>query len=222
MPDSDYRYCNNDLEVKAGDRTSYRTAGWWSTNWASEGMCNWSVCGATDVREWFASADRYITKKFKPHFERYKSHIATVQGAPNTKQQQIIDEANALLNNWANYANYFRRGGGGPVGASFQTGGFVWSDPGSADPEGPGTWDFLSGDKSLELSREIVDYFDDAACLRDKFNDTRPEGMLEEVPGHGKATERPEGAEPAAESTSPMVIAVYAVGAWVLLKALTE
>ncbi len=80
----DYVYCNNDLEVHAGDRTSYKTAGWWSTNMASEGMCNWSVCGAGDVRDWFAAANKYIRgdgDSFKNHFDRYKSNIQMSQGA---------------------------------------------------------------------------------------------------------------------------------------------
>lgn len=221
MPDEDYRYCNNDLEVKVGDRTSYRTAGWWSTNVVSEGMCNWSVCGATDIREWFAATDNYIKNKFTPHFDRYKKQIGVVQGVPNAEQQQVVDEGNDLLKGWGDYASHYKRGGGGPVGASFHTGGFVWEDPNDADPRGPSAWDFISGDHALELSREIVDFFDAAACLRDKFNSTRAEGALEEIPGYGQSPQ-PTGGEAAPEKTSPALIAAYAVGAWVVLKALTE
>ena len=220
----DYVYCNNDLQVHAGDRTSYRTAGWWSTNAASEGMCNWSVCGAGDVRAWFAAANKYIRgsgDSFKAHFERYKSNIQMSQGAASIEQQQVMKEAQSVLDGWANYAKHFKRGGGGPVGSSFQTGGFSWEPPEDADPEGPGFWDRLSGDEALELSREIVNYYDSAACLRDKFNLTKPEGMLPEAPGYGGVTKRPEGDAPS-QGMGIMQVGMLGLGAWVLIKALSE
>jgi hypothetical protein len=220
----DYVYCNNDLEVHAGDRTSYKTAGWWSTNMASEGMCNWSVCGAGDVRDWFAAANKYIRgdgDSFKNHFDRYKSNIQMSQGAASVEQQQVIKEAQGVLDGWANYAKHFKTGGGGPVGSSFQTGGFSWEPPGDAEPEGPGVFDRLSGDQALELSREIVDYYDSAACLRDKFNETRPDGMLHEAPGYGGVTKRPPSEAPS-EGMSVMQIGMMGLGAWIVIKALSE
>lgn len=217
-----YIYCNNDLEVRAKDRTSYKTGGWWSTTLSTGGMCEFGYCNATDIREWFAAAKNYIENKFKEHLERYIKSISVRQGAPNAEQQQIIDEAKGLLDNWNDYATYYRRGGGGPVGASFQTGGYQWEDPNDADAAGPSKWDFIGKYEAMELTREIVDFFDSAACLRDKLNDTRPEGMLEEIPGYGKAPKDLTGGEPAPEKTHPAVIAAYAVGAWVVLKALTE
>ena len=221
MADEDYIYCNNDLEVHAGDRTSYRTAGWWSTNLASEGMCNWSICGAADVRAWFSATDSYIKKKFSPHFERFKQNIEMSQGAPSLAQKQVLDEAASLLSSWENYAKYYRNGGGGPVGSSFQNGGYSWDSPGDADPKGPGVMDFLSGDTALELCREIVDFYDAAACLRDKFNETKPEGMLPEIPGYGASTKKPE-TPMASEGMSPMTMVAIGLGAWVVFKALSE
>lgn len=209
-------YCNNNLEVHAGDRTSYRTANWWSTNVASEGMCNWSICGSSDVYEWFAAATKYIDEKFKPHFQRYKSNIQMTQGAASIEQKQVIQEAQTLLDTWANYSKHFRSGGGGPVGSSFRTGGYSWGTP--ADPGLPL---LMLGDYALELSREIVDYFDAAACLRDKFNEARPEGMLPETPGYGGVTKRPPSAAPS-EGLGVMEIGMMGLGAWVLLKALSE
>ena len=224
-----YVYCNNDLEVHAGDRTSYKTAGWWSTNLASEGMCGGGVlCGATDVRQWFAAANKYIRDKFKPHFDRYKSNIQMSQGAASIEQQQVMKEAQGVLDGWANYAKHYRRGGGGPVGASIQAGGYSWEAPNSADPEGPTATDFwwvtplTGGDIPLELSREIVDYYDSAACLRDKFNLTKPEGMLPEAPGYGGVTKRPEGDAPSSGGMGIMEVGMLGLGAWVLLKALSE
>ena len=221
----DYVFCNNNLEVHAGDRTSYKTAGWWSTNLASEGMCNWSICGATDVRDWFAAADKYIRgdgDSFKKHLGRYKNNIQMSQGAANAEQQQVIKEAQGILDEWANYAKHFTRGGGGPVGSSFQSGGFSWESPADADPRGPGVFDRLSGDESLELSREIVDYYDAAACLRDKFNDTKPDGMLKEAPGYGGVTKRPprDGSDSGGVNTLAMV--GIGVGLWIVVKALSE
>lgn len=216
MPGPDYRFCNNDLEVHAGDRTSYRTAGWWSTNLASEGMCNWSVCGSGDVSEWFAAATKYISGPFMQDYKDYNDQILVRQGAPDAQQSQILGEAETLLKGWNNYRKYFLNGGGGPVGASFKTGGYAWGDP--SDPDLP---TLMNGDVALELSREIVDYFDAAACLRDKFNESRPEGMLEKAPGYGSVTTRPQ-SETSSEGIGTMGMIGIGVGLWIALKALSE
>lgn len=211
----DYVFCNNDLEVHAGDRTSYKTANWW-TDKLSGGMCNWSVCGSGDVYEWFAAATKYIKSKFTPHFERYQSNINMSQGAASIEQQQILAEAKALLSEWANYSKYFRSGGGGPVGASFRTGGYVWGTP-----SGPGLPLLMDGNPALALAHEIVDFYDSAACLRDKFNETKPDGMLSEAPGYGGVTQRPP-AEEASSGLSTVEIGMMGLGAWILLKALSD
>jgi len=221
----DYNFCYNDLEVKAGDRTSYKTSSWWQP---SDGLCDFAVCGAEDVRAWFAAADRYINKEFKPHFERYKSHIQMAQGAASVEQQQVIKEAQGVLDAWSDYAKHYRKGGGGPVGASFQPGGYSWESPEDADPAGPSMTDFfwvvpLTGGIAPEnLSREIVDHFDKAACLRNKFNESKPEGMLPEIPGYGGSTKRPAQDDDSSGGMGITQIAVMGLGAWVLLKALSE
>lgn len=216
MPDPDYRFCNNDLEVHAGDRTSYRTAGWWSTNLASEGMCNWSICGSDDVREWFAAASKYIAGPFTKHYKEYSDQILMRQGAPDAQQAQILEEAQTLLAEWNNYRKFFLNGGGGPVGASFSTGGYSWGSP--SDPDLPL---LMVGDFALELCREIVDFFDAAACLRDKFNESRPEGMLDKSPGYGSVTTRPSTETPS-EGIGTLGMIGIGVGLWVALRALTE
>jgi hypothetical protein len=215
------KYCGSDLEIRAGDRRSYKSAGWLSENLASEGMCNWSICGASDVREWFAAANSYITKKFQTHFEDYKNQISMRQGAPNADQIQVINAANSLLKKWEEYVYYYERGGGGPVGSTFQNGGYSWETPDDADPKGPSTWDFISGDTALALSKEIVDFYHDATCLRDRFNETRPEGMLQEVPDYGKVTTRPNKAEEP-DSIGAGAMLAAGVGVYLLIQALRD
>jgi len=179
-------FCENDEEVFAGDRTSWRTAGFLS-DWASSGLCHYGSCGVGDVRAWFAATNSYIEDKFKPHLKRYKNNITTAQAVPNTEQQQVITEANALLADWNNYASYYRKGGGGPIGASWGEPGYDWGGTFGRppDPEGPDPFEFVWENDMWELCKEIVRYYDDAACMRNKFVDTRPEGMLQERPGIG-------------------------------------
>ena len=93
-------FCGNDEVVKAGDRTSSKTAGWWSSHVASAGMCSFTVCGVDDIRAWFSATNNYIETEFKPHFKRYKDQIAMTQAVPISEQQQIIAEENTLLSQW--------------------------------------------------------------------------------------------------------------------------
>lgn len=227
MPDpEDYVYCNNEREVHAGDRFLKR--GWWTETLGSEGLCTYGVCGAKDVRAWFAAADAYIKKQFKPHLERFQNQIAMKQGAPNAEQAQIIQEAQKLLDRWSVYAQHYRTGGGGPVGETFKSGGYRWEDSGDADPGGPSESDFFwvapltGGDVPFELSKEIATlYYNPAACLRDKFNYTKPEGMLGEIPEYGSVTTRPEG-ERQSEGIGPLGMIGIGLGLWVALKALSD
>ena len=111
------------------------------------------------------------------------------QAVPNSEQQQIIAEANTLLSQWENYAYYYRKGGGGPIGATwdepgFEWGGTFWSDV--VDPKGPDEWlEPIGEENAFNLCKEIVAHFDKAACLQDDFVATRPEGMLQDRPGIG-------------------------------------
>ena len=224
-----YVYCNNDLEVHAGDRTSYKTAGWWSENAASGGMCLFggfseTFCGTVDVRAWFAAADNYIRKPFTKHFNQYNAAIQSGQGAANNEQAQIISEAQGIIDAWSNYAKYYKRGGGGPVGSSFQLGGFSWDSPNDADPKGPDIWDVISSNEAIGLNTEIVDQYDAAACLRDKFNQTKPQGMLEQRPGYGSVTNRPPGESSGSGSGGMDTLAMVGIGVglWIVIKALSE
>ncbi len=216
------KYCGSDLQIRAEERRSYKSAGWWSENLASEGMCHWAICGAGDVRAWFAAAQSYIERKFKPHFEDYKNQITMRQGAPNADQIQIISSADRLLSSWNDYVYYYQRGGGGPVGASIQTGGYAWETPDDAEPEGPDSFDFISGDTALALSKEIVDFYHEATCLRDRFNDTRPEGMLKQAPDYGKVTGRPEAESPEPQGMGMGTVLALGAAAYVLIQALRD
>lgn len=226
MPEPDnYDFCNNDLEVHAGDRT--RKHNWFGDLFTSEGLCTWSVCGVGDVRAWFAAANTYITgghsNSFKQHFSRYKKSIQMQQGAASVEQNQVIEEAQKVLDEWANYAKHFRTGGGGPVGSSFQTGGYSWETSEDADPGGPENLDFLAGNTVFDLCVEIVDwYYGPASCLRNKFNLTKPDGMLGEAPGYGGVTKRPPSEDSSGGGLGVMEIGMMGLGAWVLLKALSE
>ena len=222
-----YVFCNNDLEVYAGDRT--RKHGFFTTlgGLTSEGLCEYSSCGVGDVRAWFGAANAYITgshfNSFKSHFDRYRSNIQMAQGAPNIQQAQVIKEAQGIMDGWANYAKHYRRGGGGPVGEKIQPGGYSWESPDEADPAGPENFDFLSGSTVFALCKEIVDkYYGPASCMRDKFNVARPEGMLPEVPGYGGVTKRPGSGEPAPGGMGVMQIGMMGLGAWIVIKALSE
>lgn len=222
-----YIFCNNDLEVYAGDRT--RKEGFWTTlgGLTSEGLCEWSVCGAGDVRAWFGAANTYITgnhfDSFKSHFNRYRSNIQMAQGAPGVQQVQVIKEAQGILDAWANYAKHYRRGGGGPVGEKIQPGGYSWEPPDEANPEGPSNFDFLSGTTAFALCKEIVDkYYGPASCVRDKFNVSRPEGMLPETPGYGGVAKRPGDDEASSGGMGIMEVGMLGLGAWVLIKALSD
>ena len=83
-------------------------------------------------------------------------------------------------------------------------------------------WDVISADQAIGLSKEIVDFYDSAACLRDKFNETKPEGMLPERPGYGCVTKRPGGEDASSEGFGMVEIGLLGMGAWVLMKALSE
>lgn len=178
-------YCGNDEEVYAGDRTSYKTAGTFS-DMASSGMCTWGSCGVGDVKAWFKATASYIESDLKPHFTRYKDRIARMQVVPDGEQEQIIAAVNDFLAEWKTYSYDYRHGGGGMVGNTwgeeYDWGGTFGREP---NPEGPDTFEFVFENDMWLLSKEIVNYYDKAACFRDDFNRTVPEGMLQERPGIG-------------------------------------
>ena len=54
-----------------------------------------------------------------------------------------------------------------------------------------------------------------------QLNETKPDGMLQEAPGYGGVTQRPP-AEKDAGGLSVVEISAMGLGAWILLKALSE
>lgn len=219
-------FCGNDEVVFAGDRTSSKTAGWWSSHLASAGMCTYTVCTVGDVRAWFSATNNYIETEFKPHFKRYKDRIAISQGIPNSEQQQIIEEANDLLARWENYASYYRKGGGGPIGATWDEPGFEWGDTwwSDVDPKGPNLFEPMGEENTFNLCKEIVAYYDKAACLQDDFVATRPEGMLQDRPGIGVVPLGRPKEEGAGGSGFGMNVQTLAIsfGGYLLIKALMD
>jgi hypothetical protein len=222
---ADEKYCGNDEVVYAGDRTSSKTA-WWGSDWfASGGMCTFTYCNSVDIRAWFAATENYIENKFKPHFKKYKDQISMTQVVSTTEQQQLIVEANDLLASWNNYASYYRKGGGGPIGSSWGEPGFRWDGTfwADVDPAGPNQFEPMGEEAAFFLCKEIVRYYDDFACMQDKFDETRPEGMLQERPGIGvvPGTKTPEGGGGGGFGMNVQTLAI-SFGGYLLIKALMD